>query len=61
MALTYQEIIIGVLMRLQFSQTEQAALMGVSKQRINNLKRSINKKLFGEEGAISLNNNIMNL
>ncbi len=60
-ALTYQEIIIGVLMRLQFSQTEQAALMGVSKQRINNWKRSINKKLFGEEGAISLNNNIMNV
>ena len=60
-SLTYQEVLIGLLIRLQFSQGEQASLLGVSKQRINNLKRSLNKKLFGEEGAITLNNNIINL
>ena len=60
-SLTYQEILICVLLRLQFSQGEQSALLGVSKQRVNNLKRSINKKLFGEEGAITLNKNILNI
>ena len=60
-ALTDQEMIICLLIRLQFSQGEQSALMGVSKQRINNLKRSINKKLFGKEGAASLNKDIMDL
>ena len=59
--LTYQEFLICLLMRLQFSQGEQSALFGVSKQRINNLKRSINRKLFGEDGAVSLSNNIINL
>ena len=59
--LTYQEYILCILIRLQFSQGEQAALLGVSKQRINNLKRSLNFKLFQESSAKTLNSNIFGL
>ena len=59
--LSPQETIICILIRLQFSQGEQAALFDVSKQRINNIKRSINNKLFNETGAMTLETNIMSL
>lgn len=59
--LTQQEIIVCILIRLQFSQGEIAALFSVSKQRVNNIKSSINKKLFQETGASTLDTNIMTL
>ena len=40
---------------------ELSALLGVSKQRINNIKRSINRKLFKSDGAATLNDNILSL
>ena len=59
--LTVQEIKIGALTRLQFIPTEQAALLDVSKQRITNLRGSLNQKLFGEKGTKNLNNHIFQL
>lgn len=59
--LTPQEVYVCILIRLQFSQGELTALFDVSKQRMNNIKRSINKKLFHEDGAQTLNNNIISL
>ncbi|MBR6962691.1 MAG: hypothetical protein IKH86_03575 [Prevotella sp.] len=59
--LTDQELLTAALIRLQFTQGELSALLGVSKQRTNNLKRNINRKLFKEEGASTLNNNINKL
>ena len=59
--LTPQEVYVCILIRLQFSQGESTALFDVSKQRMNNIKRSINKKLFREDGAQTLNNNIFSL
>ena len=59
--LTEQELLTAALIRLQFTQGELSALLGVSKQRTNNLKRNINRKLFKEEGASTLNNNIYKL
>lgn len=59
--LSPQEILACILIRLQFSQGELSALFGVSKQRINNIKRNINKKMFYDEGAQTLNNHITNL
>ena len=56
--LTPQEVYVCILIRLQFSQGELTALFDVSKQRINNIKRSINKKLFHEDGAQALNDNL---
>ena len=56
--LTPQEVYICILIRLQFSQGELTALFDVSKQRINNIKRSINKKLFHVDGALNLNDNL---
>ena len=56
--LTPQEVYVCILIRLQFSQGESTALFDVSKQRMNNIKRSINKKLFREDGAQTLNDNL---
>lgn len=59
--LTNQEILISILIRLQFIPTEQAALLDVSKQRITNLRSSINQKLFGEKSSKTLEENITRL
>jgi len=59
--LSPQEVLTSILIRLQFSQGELSALFGVSKQRVNNIKRSINHKLFSEEGAATLNQNITSM
>lgn len=56
--LTPQEVYVCILIRLQFSQGELSALFDVSKQRMSNIKRSINKKLFHKEGAQTLNDNL---
>ena len=59
--LSPREVLVCILIRLQFSQGELSALLGVSKQRINNIKRDINQKLFKEEGAQTLNNHIFSI
>ena len=59
--LTNQEILISILIRLQFIPTEQAALLDVSKQRITNLRSSINQKLFGDKSSKTLEENITRL
>ena len=59
--LTDQEILVCILTRLQFIPTEQAALLDVSKQRITNLRSSINQKLFDEKSSKTLEKNILNL
>ena len=59
--LTPQEVYVCILIRLQFSQGELTALFDVSKQRMNNIKRNINKKLFHENGAQTLNDHIFSL
>jgi DNA-binding CsgD family transcriptional regulator len=59
--LTDQEMIAALLIRLQFTQGELASLLGVSKQRVNNIKRNINKKIFQQEGAVTLNGNIFSI
>ena len=48
------EIDVCVLMRMQFVPTEIAILMRYSMQRVTNIKSSINKKLFGAQGARTL-------
>ena len=58
--LTDQEILVCILTRLQFIPTEQAALLDVSKQRITNLRSSINQKLFDEKSSKTLEKNILN-
>ena len=59
--LTYQERLICLLIRFQFIPSEQAALLGVSKQRITNLRAHINEVLFGQKGTSTLNENIMKI
>ena len=59
--LTDQEILVCILTRLQFIPTEQAALLDVSKQRITNLRSSINQKLFDEKSSKTLEKNILSL
>ena len=53
-SLTYQEIQICMLTLLQLIPIEQAALLGVSRQRITNLRASINQKLFNKKSARNL-------
>ena len=53
-SLTYQEIQICMLTLLQLIPIEQAALLGVSRQRITNLRSSINQKLFNKKSARNL-------
>ena len=60
-ALSEQEATVAVLTRLQFIPSEQAVLLDVSKQRITNLRATVNLKLFGEKGTKTLESNIMRL
>lgn len=59
--LTYQEILICMLTRLSFIPTEIAALLGVSKQRITNIRAHINTLLFNEKSSKTFDTNIMKL
>ncbi len=60
-SLNYREYYICILIRLEFIPTELAALFGIRPQNITNLKNSINRKIFGENGASSLSANISKL
>ena len=56
--LTQQEKVICVLTRLHFIPTEIAALLDLKKQRISNLRRALNKKMFNQEGSKTFTYNI---
>ena len=60
-SLSEQEKRTCMLSRLRFSNGEIAILLDTSPQRITNVKKNSNSKLFGEETATSLNKNLMNL
>ncbi len=59
--LTDKEWNVCILTRLHFIPTEIAALLGLSKQRVSNLRMRINRKLFQKEGAKTFNANIRKL
>lgn len=59
--LTRYEKNVSLLTRFQFTPNEISVLMNVSKQRITNIRSSINKKLFNCEGTKSLNHNIKSI
>lgn len=52
--LSQQEQRVCILIRLLFAEGEIAVLMNTSIQRVTNIKARVNKKLFGEEKAITL-------
>ena len=58
LSLTLQEKVICVLTRLHFIPTEIATLLNLTKQRISNLRRSLNKKIFNQEGSKTFTANI---
>lgn len=60
-SLTFQEIQICMLTLLQLIPIEQAALLGVSRQRITNLRSSINQKLFNKKSARNLDAHLIEL
>ena len=59
--LSHTEIIISILIRFRFIPSEISLLLGLSSQRITNLKSSINQKLFGIQGAKTLDSHLMSL
>ena len=59
--LTEKEINVCMLIKLRFIPTEIATLLDLTKQRISNIRRSINHKLFHEEVAKTLDSNIRRL
>ena len=59
--LSHTEIIICVLIRFRFIPSEISLLLGLSSQRITNLKSSINQKMFGTQGAKTLDSHLMSL
>jgi hypothetical protein len=59
--LSHTEIIISILIRFRFIPSEISLLLGLSSQRITNLKSSVNQKLFGTQGAKTLDSHLMAL
>ena len=59
--LTEKEINVCILIKLRFIPTEVATLLNLTKQRVSNMRRSINHKLFREEVAKTLDSNIRRL
>lgn len=59
--LTDNEKNVCILTRFLFIPSETSVLLNLSKQRITNIRSSINKKLFKSEGTKNLNNNIKSL
>ena len=52
--LTDQEFKVCLLVRLRFSSTDISNLLGISQQRVTNIKSCINMKLFHQKGSKSL-------
>ena len=59
--LTEKEVNVCILIKLRFIPTEIATLLDLTKQRVSNMRRSINHKLFREEVAKTLDSNIRRL
>ena len=59
--LSHTEIVISILIRFRFIPSEISLLLGLSSQRITNLKSSVNQKLFGTQGAKTLDSHLMSL
>ena len=59
--LTEKEVNVCMLIKLRFIPTEIATLLDLTKQRVSNMRRSINHKLFREEAAKTLDSNIRRL
>ena len=59
--LTEKEVNVCILIKLRFIPTEIATLLDLTKQRISNMRRNINHKLFHEEVAKTLDSNIRRL
>lgn len=59
--LSSTDIRVCILLRLQFVTTEIASLLGLTKQRISNIKNRLNNVLFNSSGAKTLGKNIQNL
>lgn len=57
-ALTEKELAVCILSKLRFIPSEMAALLGLSSQRITNIRSNINYKLFNEKSAQTLYANI---
>ena len=60
-SLTYQEEHVCLLLHEGFTPSNIAVLLDMSKQRVTNLRASINRKLFNELGTLSLNKNLNQL
>ena len=56
--LTEKELNVCLLIRLRFLPSEVSILLGLTSQRISNIRNSINLKLFDEKGTKSLDGNI---
>ena len=59
--LSHTEIVISILIRFRFIPSEISLLLGLSSQRITNLKSSVNQKLFRTQGAKTLDSHLMSL
>lgn len=59
--LSEKEVAISTLIRFRFISSEIAVLTGLSPQRITNIKSTINKKLFGKQGAKTLEAKLVGL
>ena len=59
--LNAQEKKVCLLTKLHFIPSEVATLLGVTKQRVTNLRGKINEKMFGENGSKSFDGNILSL
>ena len=58
--LTEKELRVCILTYLQHSTSDLAALMELTSSRVSNLKTSANKKLFSDQRAFSLLENLRN-
>lgn len=59
--LTEKEINVCIMIRLRFLPSEASILLGLTRQRISNIRNSINMKLFKERGAKTLDINIRDM
>ena len=59
--LTDREIIFCLLIRFHFIPSEIAVLNGISSQRATNIKTAVNKKMFGANGAKTLEAQLLSL
>ena len=59
--LTQKEILVTLFIKDRFLPSETACLMGVTLQRITNIRRTINKKMFNQKGTKSLESNLYRL